>query len=288
MAEAPTVRRRQLAKKLLALRLAAGLDQEDVARVLECDDSKISRIETGRSGVRPMDLRALLALYGMTDGAEIEEMVQAARQSRRRGWWVQYSLGKSFASFVALEEEASRIRAFENQLVPGLLQTEAYARAVYKETGRVTDPRQVDAFVKVRQKRQAIVARRGSSGHEGDVELWFIVGEAVLRHEIGEPHVRIEQLQRLIEVSELPRVELQVLPIASGLYAAVGGSFNLLSFQAGEADVAYEDTGTSGIFVEDAEQVAHYDRAFRRLTAGAMPVLESRRFIESIVKELRT
>jgi transcriptional regulator with XRE-family HTH domain len=287
MAEAPTLRRRQLAKKLLALRLAAGLDQEDVARVLECDDSKVSRIETGRSGVRPMDLRALLNLYGVTDEAEIEEMVQAARQSRRRGWWVQYSLGKSFASFVALEEEASSIRVFENQLVPGLLQTEGYARAVYKESGRVSDPRQVDALVQVRQQRQGIVTHHAGAGEVRDVELWFIVGEAVLRHEIGEPRDRIEQLQHLIDVSKLPHVEVQVLPTQSSLYGVVGGSFNLLSFQAGEPDVAYEDTSTSGIFVEDAGDVAHYDRAFRRLTAGAMPVLESRELIETIVKELR-
>ncbi|MFI6983819.1 helix-turn-helix domain-containing protein [Embleya sp. NPDC050154] len=282
MADAPTVRRRQLASKLLRLRLAAGLDQADVAARLECDDSKVSRIETGRSGVRPSDLRMMLDLYGVDDPNEVEQMVKAARESRRRGWWVQYSLGKTFASFVSLEEEATAIRVFETQFVPGLLQTEGYTRAIYKVSERVTDPAQVDALVRVRQQRQVNVWREGRT-----VELWFVIGEAALRHAIGDASVRIEQLRHLIELSDLQHLEIQVLPLVSSLYAAIEGPFNLLSFQAGEPDVAYEDTSTSGLFVEDPADVANFDRAFRRITAGALPPSESRELIEKIAKDLK-
>jgi len=279
MAEAPTVRRRQLAGKLLRLRLAAGLDQEAVARVLECDDSKISRIETGRSGVRPMDLRALLRLYGVTDETEIEQMVRAARDSRRRGWWVRYGLAKPFASFISLEAEASAVRVFETQFVPGLLQTEGYMRALYKQAQRAS-PAEVDDLVKVRLERQRI--------HEiPSVELWFVIGEGALRHRIAEPEVMIDQLRHLMSLSEETRVEIQVLPMSSALYAAVDGPFNLLAFGAGEPEVAYEETASSGIFVEEADEVAMYQRAFRRLTAGALPSLESRQLMRDMIEDLR-
>lgn len=275
----PTVRRRQLARVLKTLREKAGLDQEDVAAHLECDHSKVSRIETARSGVRPIDLRKMLSLYGVTEAATVEDYVALAKQARERGWWVKYrGLHHTFSAFLGLEAEAVELRTYEETFIPGLLQTEDYARALILGSARTTGS-DVDGFVEVRRQRQTVLDRTGFT-------LWVVIGEAALLHGMAPPAVRKAQLLYLVEQSSRPNVELQVLGLESGVYSAAAGPFTHLTFEGDLPDVVYEDTATAGLFVEQDEDVAAYSHAFARLMGGALPPQESRALISRIAERL--
>jgi transcriptional regulator with XRE-family HTH domain len=275
----PTVRRRQLARVLKGLRERAGLDQDEVAAHLECDHSKVSRIETARSGVRPIDLRKMLALYDVTDDAQVEGYVQLAKDSRQRGWWVKYrGLHQTFSAFLGLEAETKELRTYETTFIPGLLQTEDYARALILGSAR-TAGADVEGFVEVRRQRQLVLDR-------ATFTLWVVIGEAALLHAVASPAVRKGQLLHLIEQSTRSNVELQVLGLGSGLYSAAAAPFTHLTFDGDLPDVVYEDTATSGWFVEHDDDVAAYSHTFSRLIGGAMPPQESRDLIQAIAERL--
>ncbi|WP_406297000.1 helix-turn-helix domain-containing protein [Embleya sp. NBC_00888] len=277
----PTVRRRRLAGELKRLREAAGLDQDAVAAALECDDSKISRIENARSGVRPIDLRKMLALYGVEDQAAVEAYVQLAKDSRQRGWWVQFhgALSAQFSAFLGLESEATKVFSYEVTFLPGLLQVPEYTRALMMGNRGSSDPNLLDERVAVRQRRQQLLER-------SNFAFWVVVGEAALHHGVAPPAVRKAQLLALVEHAERPNVEIQVLPLGSGLYSAIDSPFTLLHFGTGDPPVVYEDTATGAVFVEAEDEVAVYDHAFHRLMAGALPPDESVQLIQRIAEGL--
>jgi hypothetical protein len=206
-----------------------------------------------------------------------------AREARRRGWWHSYAdvLPEGFEVYVDLEAEASSIRTFQAQLVPGLLQTEQYAREVLSAWWVTVEPEEIDRRLAVRLKRQELNTRR-----ERPLQYWAILDEAVLRRPVGGPAVMRDQLNRLAESSAQTNVTLQILPNAVGAHIAMLGAFVLLSFpEATDPDVVYLDTDTSSFYLERPEEIDRYTLVFDHLRATALPVQESVTLINALARD---
>lgn len=262
--QSPTVRRRRLAGELRRLREAADLTIDEVGEKLECSASKVSRIETGHVGVTPRDARDMLALYGIT-GDEQEALVQLAREARKRGWWHAYN--EVFTgTFVGLEADASSLRAFQALLVPGLLQTERYARAVI----RALRPDAEDA--EIRRRVAARMARQELLSDTPPPEYWAVVDEAVLRRVVDGPEVMAEQLYRMAALAEKPNVTVQIVPFGAGAHPGMEGPFLIMGFpEQADPDVVYVDDSTSsGLYLEEPTDVRRYGLMFDHLRAAAL------------------
>lgn len=284
----PTVRQRRLGTELRRLREARSLSLEDVAARLECSDSKISRIELGRSGVRPLDLRILLDLYGVVDEGERESLLTLAREAKKRGWWRSYSsvLPPSYTELLSLEADASGMRGFEIALVPGLLQTADYSRAVITSVRGDLGPEQVDTLVRVRGERQAILGRAGADGAPA-FQLTVVLGEAAIRHVVGGPETMRAQLEHIADLALRPHVRIQVLPFRAGAHPGLEGAFTIIDFPAvSDLDVVVVDTRTSSLYLEEPEHVRVYQRMFEDIRASALSYSESVELIETAAKEL--
>jgi transcriptional regulator with XRE-family HTH domain len=283
MTDGPPVRRFLLGAMLRRSREQAGCTLEDAARILDCNRSKISRIETGQRGVRPGDLQELLTAYG-TGSADGDGLVALARQAHQPGWWQSYShvLCEAYQDYLSLEARAMTVLAYDPQLAPGLLQTEDYARAV-AEASLVTAGRaEREEFVRIRMARQQVLKR------EPPVQLWAIVSEAALRQLVGSTEVMRAQLHHLLEICHnLPHVSLQVLAFAAGAHAAPGGPFALMRFaEAPDLGVVCVEGLTGGVYLESADEVGRYALAFEHLRASALPVSASARLIEEAARTL--
>ena len=274
----PTVRRRRLGAELRRHRELAGLTIDQVADQLDCSASKISRLETGQTGSNPRDVRDMLALYGVGD-TELEELLSVARETRQRGWWQPYGSILTGA-YVGFEAAADRIRSYEAQCVPGLLQTADYARSMIAavHTGR---PRQeVDDRVHVRLGRQALLTQ------EDPVQFWCVLDEAALRRPVGGREVMRCQLEHLVRESARPNVTLQVLPMAAGEHPGMEGSFVIMSFpDVADPDTVYVTIATGGVFQEKPDDVSRYEIIFDRLQKMALSSAESAEFIATMAKE---
>ena len=274
----PTVRRRRLGAELRRYRELASLTIDQVAEQLDCSASKISRLETGQTGSNPRDVRDMLALYGVGD-TELEELLAVARETRQRGWWQPYGSILTGA-YVGFEAAADRIRSYEAQCVPGLLQTADYARSMIAavHTGR---PRQeVDDRVHVRLGRQALLTQ------EDPVQFWCVLDEAALRRPVGGREVMRCQLEHLVRESARPNVTLQVLPMAAGEHPGMEGSFVIMSFpDAADPDTVYVTIATGGVFQEKPDDVSRYEIIFDRLQKMALSSAESAEFIATMAKE---
>ena len=274
----PTVRRRRLGAELRRHRELAGLTIDQVAEQLDCSASKISRLETGQTGSNPRDVRDMLALYGVGD-TELEELLSVARETRQRGWWQPYGSILTGA-YVGFEAAADRIRSYEAQCVPGLLQTADYARSMIAavHTGR---PRQeVDDRVHIRLGRQALLTQ------EDPVQFWCVLDEAALRRPVGGREVMRCQLEHLVRESARPNVTLQVLPMAAGEHPGMEGSFVIMSFpDAADPDTVYVTIATGGVFQEKPDDVSRYEIIFDRLQKMALSSAESTEFIATMAKE---
>jgi transcriptional regulator with XRE-family HTH domain len=279
----PTIRRRRLGAELRRLREAAGLSLEDVAGHMECHKATISRLELGRSGARPRDLRAILALYGVTDPETVGAYLEMSNNGRHPGWWQAFkdTLPPAYSDFIALEAESDYIRAFQPALVPGLLQTPEYARAVTRANPSIIGEELLDRFVKVRTERQALL--------DGDnpVRFWGIIGEATLRTPIGGPEVMAAQLEHLIELSRRPNIDLQVLPFSAGEHAGLSGPFLLMNFPLPrESQVVFLENLTSSLYLERPEEIAGYTLAFDALRSSALNLKESLATIRAALRDL--
>ena len=226
-----TVLRMLLGAQLRRLREAAGISAEKAGYEIRASRSKISRMETGRVGFKLRDIEDLLTLYGVTDGEQRARVVALAGRSREPEWWTQYNdiLPDWFETYLGLESAAASIRSFETQFVPGLFQTEDYARAVTRLGHGAAPPQQVERRVELRVKRQELLARPNPP------RIWAVMDEAVLRRPVGSATVMRAQLGRLAGAARLPGVTLQVVPFARGGHAAASGSFSILRF--GERDL---------------------------------------------------
>ncbi|MFH9864464.1 helix-turn-helix domain-containing protein [Streptomyces sp. NPDC017202] len=270
MQHGPAVRRRKLGAELRALRSRAGFTSGEAARLVGWHQSKVSRIETGTSGTRPADVRSLLDAYGVED-AQLRGLMLALAGSvegdGREHWWHAYRgvLPPTYRDFISLESQASAMRTLETTVVPGLLQTPAYARAVTRAAVEGLDEDRLDALVEVRLARQDVLRARPP------LELDAVLDEAVLRREVGGPEVMARQLERLVEAARLPQVRLQVLPFSAGAHIGVTGSFVIFSFSsASDLDVVVLDHLTSSVHLERKEDLQAYTKAFDALRAHAL------------------
>jgi transcriptional regulator with XRE-family HTH domain len=259
----PTVRRRRLSGELRRLRDQAQLTIDDVAEKLACSASKISRIETGHVSVTPRDTREMLKLYGV-EPEQLEALVQLAKEARKKGWWHSYSEVFTGA-FVGLEAETSSLRAYQALLVPGLLQTEDYMRAVIRAARPDATEAHVENRVNARQARQRLLADIDPTRY------WAVIDEAVLCRMVGGPKVMHAQLNWLIARASLPHVTIQVLPFSAGAHAGMEGPFLILGFpEQADPDVVYVDNTTAGIYLEEPAEILRYTLMFDHLRAAAL------------------
>ncbi|GAA0473868.1 helix-turn-helix domain-containing protein [Streptomyces stramineus] len=285
MRNGPAVRRRKLGAELRRQRELTGLTSLEAARAVGWHQSKVSRIETGSSGVKPADVALLLDAYGVSD-PELRALLgalcgagSADAEGARRGWWYAYRdrLPPAYLDFISLESEASRLRTLETTVVPGLLQTPAYARAVTRAALHDPPPEQVEELVRVRLARQSVL--------EGDrpLELCAVLDEAVLRHEVGGPEVMAGQLRHLMKTGSQGHVRLHVLPFSQSGHIGITGPFVIFSFpRIADLDVVVLDHLTSSLYLERKEDLRAYGAAFATLRAHALSHENSLDFIAGI------
>jgi transcriptional regulator with XRE-family HTH domain len=281
MTDAPPVRRRLIGAALRRFRERAGFTLEDAANILECDRSKISRIETGQRSVRPKELRELLDEYG-ADEARRDALVSIARQARQSGWWQSYShvLSDAYQDFISLEASASAVWIYEAQLIPGLLQTEDYAQAIARASLVGESQEERDQFVQARLTRQQVLTRTNP------LQFWAVLSEGALRQMVGGREVMQAQLRHLIEIgSNQPNVNLQVLPFSAGAHAATSGPFAIMKFpEAPDLGVVYLEGQTGGIYLESADEVARYTLVSEHLRASALSTSATTRLIDEVAR----
>ena len=262
----PTVRRKRLTVELRRLREQAGLTCEDVGQRLECSGTRISRMETGRIGARPGDVRELLEIYGVT-GAAADSLVQLARDARRKGWWHAYGrvLPPWFEAYVGLESDAARLHDFQPSVVPGLLQTQDYARAILRDAPYADYGEDIDQQLALRMRRQAVLDQPRPP------QVRMVLGESVLWMQVGGPAVLRAQLLRLAELAARPDFSLQILPLRTAAHAQPAGPFTLLEF-ADPADptVVYLEHLTGSLLLDEDEEVQRYRAMFDHLRAAAL------------------
>ncbi|MDQ0682345.1 transcriptional regulator with XRE-family HTH domain [Streptomyces achromogenes] len=280
MQHGPAVRRRKLGAELRTLRARAGLTSGEAARLVGWHQSKVSRIETGVSGSKPADVRLLLDAYGVADQQLRELMLALAGDGGGRDhWWHAYRgvLPPAYRDFISLESQASAMRTLETTVVPGLLQTPEYARAVTGAAVEGLDEEQLDTLVEVRLARQDVLRA------QPPLELNAVLDESVLRREVGGPEAMARQLRRLAEASRLPQVSLQVLPFTAGAHIGVTGPFVIFSFsRTSDLDVVVLDHLTSSLYLERKEDLQAYAQAFNALRAHALSPGESSDYIAAI------
>jgi transcriptional regulator with XRE-family HTH domain len=274
----PTIRRRRLGVELRRHREEAGVTIDVVAERLGCSTSKVSRIETGHTSASPADVQHILDIYGVNASVSAE-LVQIAREARQKGWWHPYSTVLTGA-YVGLETAARSIRAYEQQVVPGLLQSEAYAIALIRGAQWEYTDQEIDQRVRVRMQRQTLLIQ------DDPIDLRVVLDEAVLSRPVGGDAVMRDQLTKLIEAARLPNVTLQILPFAAGAHAGMDGTFAILEFEEeGDADVVFIENATGGLFLEKAEELRKYISIFDTVRAAALSPEESIEMIEMLVEE---
>ncbi|MEV0263705.1 helix-turn-helix transcriptional regulator [Streptomyces sp. NPDC050617] len=289
MGNGPAVRRRKLGAELRRQRETAGLTSRQAAAAVGWHQSKVSRIETGRSGVKPADVVRLLDAYEVVD-AERRALLTALcspgpadRNGARNTWWYAYGdlLPAEYRDFISLETAASQARTLETTVVPGLLQTPEYARAVTRAALGDPPDEQVEELVAVRMTRQAVL--RGAS----PTRLCAVLDEAVLRRAVGGPGVMTGQLRKLLEFGALPNVSLHVLPFTHGGHIGITGPFVIFSFSPmADLDVVVLDHLTGSVYLERKEDLQAYCTAFETLRARALPHDASLNFITEINAEI--
>lgn len=279
----PTVLRMLLGAHLRRMREAQGVTREDAGYQIRASESKISRMELGRVGFKERDVADLLTLYGLDDDDERVRLLALARDANTLGWWHRFGdvLPSWFQSYLGLEAATALIRTYEVQFVPGLLQTEAYARAVVVLAHSRARTEEIERRVGLRMARQRVLTRFDPP------QLWAVVDEAVLRRSTGGAEVMREQLEALIEATRLPNVRLQVIPFHSGGHAAAGGAFTVLRFpDADLPDVVYIEQLTSALYLDKRDDVETYVAAMERLCVEAEPPGRTADLLQRVLKDL--
>jgi len=276
----PAVLRILLGAQLRRLRESKRITLEEAGNVIRASHSKLSRLESGRVAFKDRDIVDLFIHYGVTDAAQIETLRGVAVRANSRGWWHDYSdiLPPWFEEYISLEEAAVQIRGYEVQFVPGLLQTEEYARAVTLLA--YSNPKEISRRVSLRMARQARL-----SGAE-PVALGMVLDEAALMRPIGGPSVMRAQLKHLIEMSQRPNVTLQILPFKVGGHAAAGGPFSVLHFAESDlSDIVYLEQLATAQYHEKPDMVGKYQAVMERLRIEAATPADSVKRLQAILSE---
>ncbi|GHG47614.1 helix-turn-helix domain-containing protein [Streptomyces griseocarneus] len=282
-AGAPTVLRVVLGKRLHDLREKAGLSYEEAGRALDVTHATVRRMEKAEVGLKIPYVEKLLRVYGVLDAEEVEGFLALTREANRPGWWHRFRdvLPEWFSAFVSLEGEANLIRAYEPHYIPGLLQTEDYARAVLRAGMPHAREADVERAVTVRRERQGLLTR------EKAPLLWVVMDETVLRRPIGGPDVMRAQLDRLIEATDMPNVRLQFMPFAAGPHPAMYGPFHIFRFPIQELpDIAYAENLVGASYFDQRDDVSSFLEALDRMCAQAAPAHTTKAILGGIRKEI--
>jgi transcriptional regulator with XRE-family HTH domain len=273
----PTLRRRELGARLRGLRLEKGLTVDQVAELLLCSPSKVSRMETGQRGATARDIRDLCGIYGVTQETQVASMMELAKEGKQQGWWQSYELDY-FATYVGLEQAATWLCYYQSSIVPGLLQTPDYARAMHQGSlpAEFTTER-ADALIEVRLRRQQILTRRDPL-----LRLEAIIDEAVLHRVVGGPGVMAAQLRHLVEAGNMPNVTLRAIPFGAGAHPAMDNMFNILEFGDVAPRLVYVEGLMGWLFIEKERDVARYEQILEHLREIALDPKETIDLISKI------
>ena len=279
-----TVRSRRLGAALRRLRLNALLDQEHAAEAVACSTAKISRIESGIVSARVGDVRMLLDLYQVEDEAERKLLEKLARDSNKRGWWMDFKtdqpIREILGDFLALESDATYIRTWQPLVVPGLLQIADYTRALTEASPDAVDGAAADLVVKVREARRQAFEERGT-------RLAAVIWEPALTGRMPDRSVHREQLTHLVSMARRPNVTIQVLPISEWAAARASPSFVAFSYaRETTPEVVVHDTASNCVILEDPDVMPSYVHAFDALRSAALTPSQSVAFIKSVVSSI--
>ncbi|MGW7522310.1 helix-turn-helix domain-containing protein [Streptomyces sp. NPDC054783] len=282
---APSVLRMILGRQLEELRTRAGLGYAEAGAAIGVSHSTIRRMEAAKvARLRLADAEKLLQVYGVTDQDEIDTFLKSVREANKRGWWHTYRdvMPDWFAAYLSLEQAALQIRAYENQFVHGLLQTEDYARALLGAENPHASAEATERRVALRMRRQELLAR------EAPPRVWVVMDETVLRWPVGGPKVMRAQIDHLVEVNRLAHVTLQLMPFAHGPHPAMrAGAYHLFRFRARELpDIVYLNGLVGAVYLDKADDVVVYREALDRLGAQAAPAKKTESVLGAIRKEL--
>jgi transcriptional regulator with XRE-family HTH domain len=259
----PTLRRRELGARLRELRLARGLTVEQVAEQLLCSPSKVSRMETGQRGATLRDVRDLCQIYGLTDVSQVDYLMGLVREAKQQAWWQSYDL--DYATYVGLEQAATTLCYYQSTIVPGLLQTVGYARAMHEGSMPAEfTPERADKLIEVRMRRQQVLTR------DPPLQLRVALDEAVLHLVVGGPEVMAGQLRHFIEIAKRPNVTLQVIPFSIGAHPAMENMFNIIEFGDVAPHVVYVEGLMGWLFLERENDVRRYTQVFKYLCEVAL------------------
>jgi transcriptional regulator with XRE-family HTH domain len=278
----PTVLRMLLGSQLRDLREAAGVSPDQAGYEIRGSRSKISRLEHGRVSFKERDVADLLTLYGVTDAGRRTHMLALAQQANSQGWWAKYDdvLPDWFETYVGLEQATSLIRSYELQFVPGLFQTEDYARAVTILGHRAAPEEEIERRVSLRLKRQQLLA-----GPEPRV--WAVIDESALRRPLGGRDAMRAQLRHLLDIAALPQVTFQLMPFDRGGHSAAGGSFAILRFAEPDLpDIVYIEQLTGALYLDRREETDRYREVMNSLSAEAETPAGSERLLHQIIRFL--
>ena len=279
----PTLRRRRLGNALKTYRLEAGLSGEAAASVMGWDESKISRIENAKARMPPGDVPALLNAYGIEDAETVNALENLARDASKQGWWQTYGdvVALSYTDYLTLESDAESVHVYTPSLIPGLLQTGAYAREIIAATAITRTPVEVNALAEVRKTRQAILTTRA----EGPLKLWAIIHEAALDlRSASQPTLMRDQLRHLLDMADLPNVTIQVMDLHATAHPGMLGLFEVVRFPGPWPTLVNLENLRGGYFVEGTDDVKAFENAFERVVAAALSVDDSRVKIKEIME----
>ncbi|MFG2646295.1 helix-turn-helix domain-containing protein [Streptomyces sp. NPDC048436] len=280
---APTVGQVVLGRRLQDLRERAGLKREEAARILRVAPATVRRMEMAEVALKIPYLQLLLKSYGVADD-EADAFVTLAEEANKPGWWQRFHdiLPGWFSMYVSLEGAASLIRSYEPHFVPGLLQTEEYARGVMR-SGAIgqTNPDDIERYVALRMERQSLLAR------EDAPRVWIVMDETALRRPVGGPDVMREQIDKLLEAVELPHVTLQIAPFAAGPHPGTYGPFVLFRFAMAELpDMVYSEYLTGAVYLDARTEVATHLEVMDRMAAQAATAHRTKEILRDLRKEL--
>ncbi|MBV9450596.1 MAG: helix-turn-helix transcriptional regulator [Streptosporangiaceae bacterium] len=280
MPTSPSLRRRRLAAELRRLREQSGFSVTDVAKMLDWQASRISRIENRQSGITAPDLRRLLDIYEVADDAHRAYLAELARRLNERGWWQKYAglIGGDLVDLIGLESEARAIRTYEQELVPGLLQTPEYAQAVFR-VGRPTDTNEeLKRWVEVRMERQEVLNRSEPPPPRFNV----VLSEAALRRPIGGHDVMRRQLEYLMRPRDRANVTIQVLPFDAGAHPAMVAPFTMMAFpDPDDLGLVYVENATGALFLEESSELRTYDEIWGTIQGSALSPDDTQTFLKS-------
>ncbi|NUP44304.1 MAG: helix-turn-helix domain-containing protein [Streptomyces sp.] len=282
----PTLRRRRLGDALRTYRRGASLSLEKAAEAMGWDESKLSRIENAKARMPPQYMAKLLKQYGVTDPEVVSALIDLARDAGKQGWWRAYGdvVSLAYKDFLTLESDAESMHVYAPGLIHGLLQTGTYAREIIAATAMTHTMEEVMALAEVRKMRQAILTRPGNP-----MKLWAVIHEAALYQRFASyPALMREQLRHLLDMSELPNITIQIMPLNSTPHPGMLGIFEVVRFPQPWPTVVNVENIQGGYFLEGAEDARLFEMAFERIVAAALSVDDSLETIKALLERNMT